>query len=184
MDTVLAVNVATVEEFIRMFPFKLANFIGDFVNFLSIFLPWAATTNRPQRVTDSVWRQSFVNMRHWLFLLAVLFFGGKEKTCYKTVNVLRGFPTHFSVRRHRASYGEIESTRVSKSTPHNICCKYTRTGELGRDRQIVFRERTKVVDNVLQHIEFYKLREPSIYLHEIRRNLIADNVYTSKLFPP
>ena len=68
MDTVLAVNVATVEEFIRMFPFKLANFIGDFVNFLWNFLPWAAITNRPQRVTDSVWRQSFVDMPYWVSL--------------------------------------------------------------------------------------------------------------------
>ena len=96
----------------------------------------------------------------------------------KSENLLQDnerFPTHFSVSESIAG--------VSKSTTHNICCKYARTGELGRDRQIVFRERTKVVDNVLQHIEFYKLREPSIYLHEIRRNLIADNVCTIETVP-
>ncbi|XP_070564930.1 paired box protein Pax-1-like [Ptychodera flava] len=102
----------------------------------------------------------------------------------------RGFPTPFLTRRRilelhlkGVSYGEIASTTgVSKSTAHSICCKYERTGSLtARDRPA--RERTKVVDNVLQHIEFYKRRQPSIYLREIRRKLLDDNVCTAENVP-
>ena len=102
----------------------------------------------------------------------------------------RGFPTPYTTRRRiltlhlqGVSYAKIASTTgVSKSTVYNICSKYERTGDLAADERPL-RERTKVVDNVLEHIEFYKRQQPSIYLHEIRSKLLADRVCTAESVP-
>ncbi|XP_077997932.1 paired box protein 2 homolog [Glandiceps talaboti] len=102
----------------------------------------------------------------------------------------QGFPTPFSVRkiildRHiqGLSFSEIASAiGVSKATVYNICHRYVTTGELATTTPPL-RERTTVTDNILEHIAFYKRRQPSIYVDEIRRSLIVDNVCTIENVP-
>ncbi|XP_002733908.1 uncharacterized protein LOC100377171 [Saccoglossus kowalevskii] len=97
----------------------------------------------------------------------------------------RGFDTQFSVRQkivelyiNGLSCRQIaQQTGVSKSTANNICTKLITSGDVSAGKHgRKHGNRTCLTDNILQHIEFYKRRQPSIYLREIQLKLRQDNV--------
>ncbi|XP_077863557.1 paired box protein Pax-5-like [Saccoglossus kowalevskii] len=71
---------------------------------------------------------------------------------------------------------------VTKSTAYNICKNFTSTSDTEHDTGGP-QQCPKLNDNVLQHIELYNNTKPSIYLRQIRRNVIAENVCTIDTVP-
>ncbi|XP_006813770.1 paired box protein Pax-6-like [Saccoglossus kowalevskii] len=81
------------------------------------------------------------------------------------------------------SYGDISRiVGVSKFTAYSICQKFTSTANFDRETGGPT-ECSKLSHNVLQHIEYYKKSQPSIYLKEIQNKLVVDRVCAGENVP-
>ncbi len=75
-----------------------------------------------------------------------------------------------------------EATGLTLPSARKICDHYVNTGSITPLRKHGS-ERSIVTNNIVQHIEYYKICKPSIYKREIQENLINDGVCTVENVP-